>query len=125
MIAGLIGKPDPAKAAALRLKAVQIDPDSQDPNVSALSHGAQARHGGSGSGGGGGGGSAPRRYAGAVSSGGANGGGYIHPSGHGVIGVWADPNVNKQGYTGDVKRAPTWHGISVALPRRWPMCLAR
>lgn len=30
---GLLGKPDPAKAAELRLKAVQVDPDSQDPKV--------------------------------------------------------------------------------------------
>jgi hypothetical protein len=27
------GKPDPAKAAELRLKAAAVDPDSQDPNV--------------------------------------------------------------------------------------------
>jgi len=119
---GLIGKPDPAKAAALRLKAVEVDPDSQNPNVPAPSHGAQARHGGSSSDGDR---SAPRRYAGAVSSGGGNNGGYIRPSGHGVVGIWADPNANKQGYTGEVKRAPTWHGISVALPRCWPMCSTR
>lgn len=30
---GLLGKPDPAMASELRLKAAQADPDSQDPNV--------------------------------------------------------------------------------------------
>jgi TPR repeat protein len=30
---GLVGKPDPAKASELRLRAAQIDPDSQNPNV--------------------------------------------------------------------------------------------
>ncbi|MDQ0467365.1 caspase family protein [Labrys wisconsinensis] len=30
---GLLGKPDPAKAAELRLQAAQVDPESQDPNV--------------------------------------------------------------------------------------------
>jgi uncharacterized protein len=30
---GLLGKPDPAKAAALRSRAAQVDPDSQNPNV--------------------------------------------------------------------------------------------
>jgi TPR repeat protein len=31
---GLLGKPDPQKAAALRLLAAQIDPNSQNPDVS-------------------------------------------------------------------------------------------
>lgn len=116
---GLLGKPDPAKASELRLKAAQVDPDSQDPNVSPARSGGQARRGG-GSGSGSGGRAGQRSYA----SGGGNGGGYLRPSGHGVVGVWADPNANRQGYTGTVKRAPTWHGISVSLPRCWPMCSA-
>jgi TPR repeat protein len=30
---GLLGAPDPVKAAELRRRAVQVDPTSQDPNV--------------------------------------------------------------------------------------------
>jgi hypothetical protein len=30
---GLLGKPDPAKAAELRLQAARVDPESQDPVV--------------------------------------------------------------------------------------------
>lgn len=124
---GLVGKPDPAKAAELRLKAVQVDPDSQDPKVSPPpAKSGRAGHGGGGAGapghGGGGGviaGAGPRH-----NGGGGNDGGYLHP-GTGVVGVWADPNANKQWYTGNVKRAPTWHNIPVSLPRCWPICGVR
>jgi len=47
---GLLGKPDPAKASELRLKAAEVDPNSQDPVVSspktyAPVRRAGARHG--------------------------------------------------------------------------------
>jgi uncharacterized protein len=113
---GLIGKPDPAKAAELRRKAAEIDPDSQNPNVPPPSpRGRQTGHRSSGG----------SQYGGSGGGGEGNDGGYLRPSGHGVVGVWADPNANKQGYTGNVKRAPTWHNIPVALPRCWPFCSAR
>jgi len=108
---GLLGKPDPAKAAELRLKAAQVDPDSQDPNVPPPRPGALGGHALGG-----------RTNGGRVSGG--NGGGYLRP-GTGVVGVWADPHANQQFYTGAVKRAPTWHGIPVALPRCWPFCSVR
>jgi TPR repeat protein len=116
---GLLGKPDPTKAAELRLKAAEVDPDSQNPDVSPPPEprGARQRTGGLG----GGAGRPAEEYRG---SGGGSGGGYIRHA-YGVVGVWADPNANKQFYTGAVKRAPTWHNIPIALPRCWPFCSVR
>jgi tetratricopeptide (TPR) repeat protein len=107
---GLIGPPNPAKAAELRAKAAEVDPDSQNPDVGAagpVSPGGHLVGGGLG----------PIRRPGAQ---GADGG-FLH-SGPGIVGVWADPNANRQGFTGAVKRAPTWHNIPISLPRCWPMC---
>jgi len=104
---GLLGPPDKVKAAQLRQKAQEVDPSSQDPT---LPPALTAAHGTGG---------------GARTGGGVVGGrGVIDPNGprSGVVATWRDPNANQQFYTGAVERAPTWHGIPIALPRCWPFC---
>ena len=89
---GLLGKADPAKAAELRLRAAEVDPDSQDPNAPPParvvtrepSHSGGTRHAGSGGGRG-------------------------------------DGPGDNQFYTGTV-HVNRWHGIATHLPRCWPMC---
>lgn len=105
---GLLGPPDPFKAAQLRLKAQQVDPNSRTPDVPLPR--AAARAGG------------------AIRSGATVGGqGVIDPNGprHGLVATWRDPNANQQWYHGTVQRAPLWHGIPIALPRCWPVCQTR
>jgi hypothetical protein len=116
---GLLGKPDPEKAAALRLRAAEVDPDSQEPVVPSIRQTAPRPSGGGQHYAGGGPGPGPR-YANRP----GEGGGYLRHS-SGAVGVWADPNANNQFYTGTVNRAPTWHGIPIALPHCWPMCTVK
>jgi hypothetical protein len=88
----LLGETDPAKAAELRLRAADVDPDSQDPNVPPPprvvtrepSHSGGARHAGS-------------------------------AGGHG------DGPGDNQFFTGTV-HVNRWHGMATHLPRCWPMC---
>jgi uncharacterized protein len=107
---GLLGPPDKFKAVQLRQKAQEVDPNSQDPNLPPTLLAASRP----------GGGNPAKRPGGGV----VGGQGVIDPNGprSGVVATWRDPNANNQFYTGAVERAPTWHGIPVALPRCWPMC---
>jgi hypothetical protein len=89
---GLLGPPDPAKAAELRQRAQQLDPDSPMPVVPP---GARARPR-----------QAPRYPA----------------VGHqpGRVGS-GDANAENPLYNGTV-HVNRWHGVATRLPRCWPFC---
>lgn len=100
---GLLEPPDPAKAAALRERAKQLDPDSLDPDSPDPGVPASVR--------------APPRQARRGSGGDGRPAGPARPAGAGT----ADANANDPRYTGTV-HVNRWNGVATRLPRCWPFC---
>ena len=94
---GLLGPADLEKAGALRAKAQEVDPDSQNPNVPL-----------------------PQKVAPAGHANGA-GGGVRHAGGGGGGGGSDSGCANTQFCTGTV-HVNRWHGMATHLPRCWPFC---